>query len=54
MTERTQYGGWPNCYRLSNGTVELIATADVGPRIIRFGFTGGQNLFAEFPDQLGK
>lgn len=48
------YGGWPNCYRLSNGQVELIVTTDVGPRIIRFGFVGGRNMFAEFPDQLGK
>lgn len=54
MIERTPYGGWRNCYRLSNGTVELVATADVGPRIIRFGFAGERNLFAEFPDQLGK
>ncbi|HZQ54421.1 MAG TPA: hypothetical protein VFB14_19625 [Bryobacteraceae bacterium] len=54
MTERTHYAGWPNCYRLSNGTVELVVTADVGPRIIRCGFVGGRNLFAEFPDQLGK
>jgi len=29
-------------------------TGDVGPRIIRFGFVSGQNLFKEFPDQLGK
>jgi hypothetical protein len=26
----------------------------VGPRIIRFGFVGGQNLFKEYADQLGK
>jgi hypothetical protein len=29
-------------------------TGDVGPRVIRFGFAGGQNLFKEFPDELGK
>ncbi len=29
-------------------------TGDVGPRVIRFGFVGGQNLFKEFPDELGK
>ena len=52
--EKTEYKGWPNCYRVSNGEIELIVTADVGPRLIRFGFVGGQNLFKEFPDQLGK
>jgi hypothetical protein len=52
--EKTEYKGWPNCYRVTNGEVELIVTADVGPRIIRFGFVGGQNLFKEYPEQLGK
>ena len=52
--EKTQYRGWPNCYRISNGEVELIATTDVGPRIIRYSFVGGQNMFKEFDDQMGK
>src|ERR1700691_5090758 len=52
--EKTEYKGWKNCYRVSNGEVELIVTPDVGPRIIRYGFVGGQNLFKEFADQLGK
>jgi hypothetical protein len=52
--EKTQYRGWPNCYRLSNGEVELIVTTDVGPRVIRYSFVGGQNLFKEFDDQMGK
>ncbi len=52
--ERVEYGGWANCYQVTNGLVEVIATADVGPRLIRFGFVGGVNEFAEFPDQLGK
>src|SRR5271165_736212 len=52
--EKTEYRGWANCYRVSNGEIEVIVTGDVGPRIIRFGFVGGQNLFKEFPDQLGR
>src|SRR5436305_11938321 len=51
--ERVSYGGWPNCYSIANGEVELIATTDVGPRIIRCGFVSGQNLFYEAPEQLG-
>ena len=46
--EKVNYKGWPNCYRVTNGEVELIVTGDVGPRIIRFGFVGGQNLFKEY------
>jgi hypothetical protein len=52
--EKTSYQGWPNCYRVSNGVVEAIVTGDVGPRVIRYGFVGGQNLFKEFKEQLGK
>jgi len=52
--EKTEYKGWRNCYRVSNGEVELIVTGDVGPRVIRYGFVGGQNLFKEYPEQLGK
>jgi len=52
--EKVSYGGWPNCYRLSNGETELIVTTDVGPRVMRYGFVGGQNLFVEIADQMGK
>ncbi len=47
------YEGWPNCIRLSNRVIELIATTDVGPRIIHFGFAGGQNLFKVFNETRG-
>jgi hypothetical protein len=52
--EKTEYKGWHNCYRVTNGEVELIVTGDVGPRIIRFGFVGGQNMFKEYAEQMGK
>ncbi len=54
LVEKVSYGGWKNCIRLTNGRIELIATTDVGPRIIRFGNVGGQNLFKEYKDLLGK
>ena len=44
------YHGWNNCIELSNKAVELVLLADVGPRIIRFGFRGGANELREFPD----
>ncbi len=52
--ERIAYAGWHNCLRLSNDHIELIVTADIGPRIIRFGFVGGENEFAEYPAMLGQ
>jgi hypothetical protein len=50
--EPVVFNGWKSI-RLANREVELIVTRDVGPRIIRFGFAGEANLFAEVPDQQG-
>jgi hypothetical protein len=52
--EEMAYKGWANCRRLANRSVELIITGDVGPRIIRFGFVGGENEFREYPQMLGR
>src|ERR1700689_5595444 len=52
--DKIEYKGWRNSYRVSNGEVELVVTSDVGPRVIRFGFVGGQNMFKEYAEQLGK
>ncbi len=52
--EKIEYMGWPTCYRVTNGEVELIVTANVGPRIIRYGYVGGQNLFVELEEDMGK
>jgi len=51
--EQKEYRGWKNCLVLNNGTVELIILADVGPRIIHYGFCGGENQFHEFDQQAG-
>jgi hypothetical protein len=52
--ETVAYAGWPHCIKLSNGSIELIATTDVGPRIMRFGFVGGANVLGENAPDLGK
>ncbi|HTP32383.1 MAG TPA: hypothetical protein VMJ75_09425 [Candidatus Acidoferrales bacterium] len=51
--EKQNYRGWPNSWLVSNGEIDLVVTGDIGPRIMRFGFAGGQNFFKEFDDQLG-
>lgn len=52
--EQVAYKGWTHCYRLANDQIELIVTADVGPRIIHFGFNGCDNEFKTFSDQMGR
>ncbi|HYD47120.1 MAG TPA: hypothetical protein VEB21_02165 [Terriglobales bacterium] len=42
--ERFDYHGWPNSYRLSNGSIEAVVVTDVGPRIIELRLAGGENL----------
>jgi hypothetical protein len=53
QVDRESYRGWPNCYRLSNGVVDVLVTADVGPRILRFGFVGAENEFKEYEEMMG-
>jgi hypothetical protein len=52
--ERIDFKGWANSWLVSNGEVELVVTGDVGPRVMRYGFAGGQNFFKEFAGQMGK
>ena len=52
--ETRNFGGWPDCAWLSNGDVELVIPAAIGPRVMRYGFAGGQNLFHNYPHALGK
>ena len=41
--QRIAYGGWRDCLRLANDTVEAVLTTAVGPRVISYGFIGGEN-----------
>jgi hypothetical protein len=54
MFERFSYRGWNNAYKLSNAVVELVVTADVGPRILFYGFRNGENLLHEVKEDAGK
>jgi hypothetical protein len=51
--EKVTFNGWDNTVRLANGEVELLITTAVGPRVVRFGYIGEKNLFAEFEEQKG-
>lgn len=52
--QQIDYQGWKNCLRISNGAVELIATREIGPRLIYFGVSDRKNVFAEIEEDLGQ
>ncbi len=53
-TEKIESLGWKNCYRVSNGLIEFVATGDVGPRIISLAFVGQKNLFHVYGEMAGQ
>ena len=53
MIQEIAYAGWKRNLRLQGNTTELVITLDVGPRIIRYAFHHGKNVFVELPEQLG-
>src|SRR2546423_11735820 len=42
--------GLPNCYLVSNGTVEIVVAGDIGPRVLGYCFVGGRNVLGECPE----
>ncbi len=46
-----QYGNFGKCLKIDNGTVEAVVTLDLGPRIIRYGLIGGENIMFEDTDR---
>lgn len=40
--------------RLANGTVEVLVATAIGPRIVRYGFVGGDNLLGWVPESSVK
>jgi hypothetical protein len=54
MIQEIPYAGWKRNLRIQGSSSELVITLEVGPRIIRYAFRDGQNVFVEIPGQLGK
>ena len=46
-TEIKDYLNYGKVLSISNGVIEAYITIDIGPRIIRFGFIGGQNFMCD-------
>ncbi len=49
--QEIQYDGYGKCLEISNGIVRLVVTTDFGPRIIRYSFIDGENMFYENKDR---
>jgi hypothetical protein len=51
--ETISYRGWPQAYRLTNGTMEVVFVPCIG-RIMRYAEVGGENLLWENPLLAGQ
>jgi len=51
--EKVAFGGWKNCIQIDNGTIQIIVTTEVGPRVVSCGFKGKENLFFNNPAEMG-
>lgn len=54
IVEQIAYNGCAGSVSISNATVQLIVTTEVGPRILFYGMRGGENAFHEVAEDLGK
>ena len=52
--DRVPCPGQGQCVRLANGTVEVLMATEIGPRIVRYGFVGGDNLLGWVPETAVK
>jgi hypothetical protein len=52
--DRVPCPGEGQCVRLSNGTAEVLVATAIGPRIVRYGFVGGDNLLGWVPESKVK
>ena len=52
--KRLAYQGWQDCYQIESGDCRIIATANIGPRIVHLSRGNGENLLKLFEDQIGK
>jgi hypothetical protein len=52
--EEVAYQGWKTAFRISNDTVQLVVSTEVGPRILFYGFCGEENEFHEIQEHSGR
>ena len=52
--QNISYEGWQHNACLSNNHVQLVISLDVGPRVLSYKTPNGQNVFKNYPEELGK
>lgn len=50
--EIIEFKNYGKCVKLSNGIIEAVATVGIGPRIVFFGFVGGENIMNTEKDKF--
>ena len=45
------YKNFGKCLEISNGVADILVTLDIGPRILRYGLCGKENMFCEDVDR---
>ena len=50
QTDAVEYRGWGKVVRITNGSTQLLVLTAVGPRILSYGFAGGENQLHEFDE----
>jgi hypothetical protein len=48
--KRVVYHDQAGCLELTNGEIELVVSTQTGPRILHYGFPGGENILGLVPD----
>ncbi|MBE6368015.1 MAG: hypothetical protein E7052_08945 [Lentisphaerae bacterium] len=46
-----KFGGFEKALEMTNGIVRLVISVEAGPRVLFYGFTGGQNFFHIFENE---
>ncbi len=52
ISEIESYKDYGRVLNITNGVIEAFVTLDLGPRVIRFGFVGGQNIMNANRDEF--
>lgn len=50
MIKTVEYGGFPDCLEISNGTASVIVATVFGPRILAYALDGGENVLGWHPE----
>jgi hypothetical protein len=50
MFQQIEYLNFPNCFEISNGATRLVISTGFGPRILFYGFAGGENILGFHPE----